>query len=257
MDLGGEAAGEDTAEGAALLQKGRQEDAQGQKRSELLFPILQRHADQNGYRPRHGQNGERFSKDAPQVLHSYPEAEVCRSRRRQNQRDTENHREDRDAYQVRGHDQRGEGEDIPRSGEHGGCDVVHVPAAGDREAGDEDRDPQQQYAGDDPTHRRYDDVIDYRELRTDAEDAAKDSRQESEEHAGDEREDGRGLHVLGEHAAPEVRAEESGLDGGRESASHGPEDGAAHPYGRGDQDGEPDELVERARDAGEHDASDE
>src|SRR5215211_2520130 len=45
VDLRGEAAGEDPAEGAALLQKGRQKDAEGQERRELLLAILQSHTD--------------------------------------------------------------------------------------------------------------------------------------------------------------------------------------------------------------------
>jgi hypothetical protein len=73
----------------------------------------------------------------------------------------------------------------------------------------------------------------------------------------DEREDEGGLHVLGEDAAPEVEAEEVGLDRRREPAPHRPEDGTAHPYGGGYEHREPDELVEGARDAGEHDARDE
>src|SRR5215217_792839 len=207
MDLGGEAAGEDAAEGAALLQEGGQKDAQGQKRSKLFLPMLQRHADQNGHCPRQGQDRERFSQDTPQVLDAYPEAEVCRGHRGQNQRDAEGRREDGDADKVGSQDERGEGEDIPGSGEHRGCDVIHIPAAGDREAGDEDRDPEQQHAGDDTAGRGYDDIIDDRELRSNAENAAQDSRQKSEEHPGDERENGCGLYVLGEHAAPEVEPE--------------------------------------------------
>src|SRR5215203_3367589 len=169
VDLRGEAAREDAAEGAALLQKRRQEDAQGKERRELLLAVLQRDADQDGHGPRHGQDRKRFGQDALEVLDAHPEAVVRRGNRRQDQHSPENRREDRDAYKVGSKDERGEGEDVACRGQHRGCYVVHVPAAGDREAGDEDRDHEQEHTSDDPTRSGYDDVVDDRELRLDAE----------------------------------------------------------------------------------------
>src|SRR5215217_5723301 len=109
VDLGGEAAGEDAAEGAALLQKGRQKNAQSQECRELLLPILQRDADQDGHGPRHGQDGERFSQNTPQVLDAHPQAQVRRDPRSQNQRNTEDQREEGDVNKVGSRDERGEG----------------------------------------------------------------------------------------------------------------------------------------------------
>src|SRR5215204_5366387 len=82
VDLRGEATGEDAAEGATLLQKGRKKDAQGQKRRELFLAVLQRDADQDGHGPRQGQYGERFGQDAAEVLDASPEAEVRGGHRR-------------------------------------------------------------------------------------------------------------------------------------------------------------------------------
>src|SRR5918992_2959506 len=108
VDLGGEAAGEDATQGAALLQERGQKYAQGKERSELFLPILQSHADQYGHGPRHGQDGERFGHDAPQVLDSHSKAQVRCRPRRQDQRNAEYHGEDRDADEVGGYYERGE-----------------------------------------------------------------------------------------------------------------------------------------------------
>src|SRR5918997_1569800 len=108
VDLGGEAAGEDATQGAALLQERGPKYAQGKERSELLLPILQSHADQDGHGPRHGQDGERFGHDAPQVLDSHSKAQVRCRPRRQDQRNAEYHGEDRDADEVGGYYERGE-----------------------------------------------------------------------------------------------------------------------------------------------------
>src|SRR5918993_265318 len=108
VDLGGEAAGEDATQGAALLQERGQKYAQGKERSELLLPILQSHADQDGHGPRHGQDWERFGHDAPQVLDAYSQAQVRRHARRQDQRNAEYQGEDRDADEIGGNYKRGE-----------------------------------------------------------------------------------------------------------------------------------------------------
>ena len=86
------------------------------------------------------------------------------------------------------------------------------------------------------------------------EELAEKARRERQEDPGDEREYRRRLHVLSQDAPPQVEAEEAGLYGCGEPAAHRPEDGSPHPDGRGYEDGEPDQLVQDAGDAGERDA---
>ena len=62
-------------------------------------------------------------------------------------------------------------------------------------------------------------------------------------YSGDERQHGRGLHVLGQRSAPEVQGKESGVDRGREPAAHRAEYGTPHRDGGGYQDREPHQLL--------------
>src|SRR5215204_863961 len=83
VDLRGETAGEDASEGAAFLKERRQKDAQGEERRELLLAVLQCDADENGHGPGEGQDRQRLSQDAPEVLDARPEAEIRSGPRRQ------------------------------------------------------------------------------------------------------------------------------------------------------------------------------
>ena len=236
MEVGGQTAGQDPAEGTGRPQECWKQHEKRLGGQQVVETLLDGHPGHQVQHAGHGQHGDRLADDPPNLV------QRCSPRHDQHRQRCGKHAQSDSigksgpVGQHGGHHEGGHGGQVTQRGHQRRHHVVEVPPEADRTGSQPDGDHSDRYRGQQPPEGRDDHEIGQCHGGCDAEYHSCAPGQNPERRAEHQRKGRRTQHVLAHHAVgPGRQSEGPSVHRGAQPAAHGAEDVAPQSDGARDE----------------------